>query len=133
MKRMLGRPVRTRQFSTGFHRELWQCCGDKALLVLRGSCRRGTQGPAAEQGSAVFGTENRKGGEFHMNPNNIRSLCHHALNDPGPKFNTHLGHSCGTVPVHLGGINIPRRNRKEKREGGKKNRKKKSSPLNIQR
>lgn len=46
-----------------------------------------------------------------MNPNNSRSLCHRTLNDPGPKFNTHFGHSCGTVPVHLSGQH-PGRNRK---------------------
>lgn len=42
-----------------------------------------------------------------MNPNNIHSLCRHALNDLGPKFNTHLGQSCGTVPSHLCGIDVP--------------------------
>lgn len=62
-----------------------------------------------------------------MNPNNSCSLCRHALNDPGPKFNTHLGHSCGTVPAHLGGINI----REEQKDIKKK--KKKGSPLNIHR
>lgn len=58
--------------------------------------------------------ENRKGEECHKNPNSIRSLCHHALNDPGPKFNTHLGHSCGTLLAHLSGINIPREIEKKK-------------------
>lgn len=46
-----------------------------------------------------------------MNPNNSRCLCHRTLNDPGPKFNTHLGHSCGTVPAHLSGQH-PGKNRK---------------------
>lgn len=46
-----------------------------------------------------------------MNPNNIHTLCHHAVNDPGPKFNTRLRHSCRTVPAHLGAISTPRRNR----------------------
>lgn len=60
-----------------------------------------------------------------MHPNNTHALCHHAVNDPGPKFNTHLRHSCGTVPAHLGAISTP--GGTEQKEEGKREREKKLS------
>lgn len=82
------------------------------------------QGPAAEQGSVGFLQKIEKAESSTRIQTTSRSLCHRALNDLGPKFNTHLGHSCGTVPAHLGGINIP---------GGKEKGKKRLSSEHTQR
>ena len=112
------------QFSLASTRTLampWGWGAPDARRILTGGELRGR---LLSKPLRSFRTENRKGGEFPMNPNNSRCLHHRTLNDPGPKFNTHLGHSCGTVPAHLSGQH-PRRNRKAL--------KKKSSLLNIHR
>lgn len=86
----------------------WGWGAPDATRILTGGELRG---PLLSKPLRSFRTETRKGGEFPMNPNNSRCLCHRTLNDPGPKFDTHLGHSCGTVPAHLSGQH-PGKNRK---------------------
>lgn len=120
MKRRSEDLYKRSNFPLGFTRSFGNAMGTRGSWrpqVLTGGELRGR---LLSKALRSFGTENRKGGEFPMNPNNIHSLCHRALNDLGPKFNTHLGHSCGTVPAHLSGINILRGIEQEKRKKRKR-------------